>query len=136
MDARWETPARPGPDDTALGQPCFFRQYGVRDAQTGRDRPRRIERDVEAQDHPAVDVDRQGDPWPPDRQALLLVDDDDVEFGVIDLHEVQRPMCLVEHAVARRKPIEGGFPMQPSRKPFAQRQCADPSPNRAGMRDR
>jgi hypothetical protein len=60
MDALRKAPARSGPNDPALGEPCFFRQYGVSDAQTGRDRPRRIERDVEAQGHPAVDVDRQG----------------------------------------------------------------------------
>jgi hypothetical protein len=53
--------------------------------------------------------DRQRDPRSPDRQALLLVDDDNVNFRVIDLDKVQRALRFVERSRARVKPIARGF---------------------------
>jgi hypothetical protein len=60
----------------------------MRDAQPRCDRAGRNKRDVKAGDHAAVHVDRQRDPRPPDRQALLIVDHHDIELRVIDLGEV------------------------------------------------
>jgi hypothetical protein len=104
------------------------------DAQPRRDRARRIERDVKAGHHPAIHVDRQRDPRPPDRQALLIVDHDDIEFRVIDLHEVQRSLCAVEHTGPRRKLIDRGLAMRSTTEPLPRWNRCDPDPNRVGVR--
>jgi len=87
----------------------------VRDAQPRGHGSRRIERNVEACHHATEDVDRERDPGPPDRQALLLVDNDDVELRMIDLDEVERSLNAAEAAGARSESIEGNFAMRTPR---------------------
>jgi hypothetical protein len=73
-------------------------------------------------------------PRPPDRQALLIVDYDDIELRVIDLHEVQRSLCTVEHAGPRRKLIDRGLAMGPATEAFPWWNRRDSDANRVCVR--
>lgn len=55
----------------------------------------RLETHVVSRHHACGDVDREGDPRPADGFTLEAVDKDDVGRCVIDLHDVQRPLCRV-----------------------------------------
>jgi hypothetical protein len=99
-------------------QPRVLWQHRMRDAESRRDRAWWIERDAEANHHTAIDVDRQCDPRAPDRQALFPIDHDDVEFGVIDLDDVQRALRRVERTSSRCKAIGGLFAMRTAPQPF------------------
>jgi hypothetical protein len=99
-----------------------------------RDRSWWIERDAEANHHAAIDVDRQRDPRAPDRQALFPIDHDDVEFGVIDLDDVKRPLRHVEGTGSRRKAIGGPFAMRTAPQAFAHRQGENAQPDRIRVR--
>jgi hypothetical protein len=94
----------------------------------------RIQRDVKAGHHAAVHVDGQRDPRPPDGQALLIVDHDDIEFGVIDLHEVERSFGAVEHPGPRRKLIDRGLAMGPAAQAFPRWNRRNPDANRVCVR--
>jgi hypothetical protein len=52
---------------------------------------------------------------------LFPIDHDDVEFGVIDLDDVQWPLRHVKRAGARRKAIVGLFAMRAAPQAFAHR---------------
>jgi hypothetical protein len=134
MNSGRKSPARPLPADPQLCKPSFFGQRGVSDAQPRCDRSGRIERDVKAGHHAAVHVDRQREPRPADRQALLIVDHDDIEFRVIDLDEVERSLGAVEHTGPRRKLIDRGPAMRPTTEAFARWNRHNPDLNRVGVR--
>jgi hypothetical protein len=53
---------------------------------------------------------------------------------VIDLHEVQRSLCAVEHAGPRRKLIDRGLAMGPAAEAFPWWNRRDSDPNRVGVR--
>jgi hypothetical protein len=78
----------------------------VRDAQPRRDHSGRIEREGKVGHHAAIDAIAGVIYGPPDGQALLIVDHDDIELRVIDLHEIERSLCAVENAGLRRKLID------------------------------
>jgi hypothetical protein len=53
---------------------------------------------------------------------------------VIDLHEVKRSLCAVEHTGPRRKLIDRGLAMRPTTEAFPWWNRRDPDPNRVGVR--
>jgi hypothetical protein len=63
----------------------------VRNRQASARRARRIERQVKAGDQARVHVEHQGQPRPSDAGARDVVDQHDVNLGVVDLHDLQRP---------------------------------------------
>ena len=99
------------------------------------DRSGRIERDVKAGHHAAIDVDGERERPQPDGQALLIVDHDDIEFRVIDSHEVERSLCAVEHARPRRKLIDRGLAVGPTTEASPSWNRRNPDPNRVCVGD-
>jgi hypothetical protein len=59
---------------------------------------------------------------------------DDIELCMIDLHEVQRSLCAVEHPGPRRKLIDRGLAMRPATQAFPRWNRRDPNPNRVCVR--
>ncbi|KQZ46669.1 hypothetical protein ASD54_21925 [Rhizobium sp. Root149] len=60
-------------------------------AKTSRKAGRGIHREVEARHHPAADIHRQRQPRSADRLPRFLVNDKDIRFRMIDLHDLQWP---------------------------------------------
>jgi hypothetical protein len=64
---------------------------------------------------------------------LLIIDHDDIELCMIDLDEIERSLCTVEHTGPRRKLIDRGLAMRPATQAFSRWNRRDPNPNRVGV---
>src|SRR5271166_5098966 len=67
----------------------------MEEAEADRKPGRGIHRQIEAGDHPREHVDRERQPWPLERSARFLIDDDQIHERVIDLNDLERPRSLV-----------------------------------------
>lgn len=102
----------------------------MRDAQSRCDRSWRVERDIKTNDHTAVDIDGEGNPRAPNWQSLFIIDDDDIELCVIDLHEVEWALSRVEDPRPRHKAIQSVFSVRTARKTLTIRNRRDPQAHR------
>jgi hypothetical protein len=90
---------RPVGLDAERLQPRRFGQHHARDQQRDDGGVGPLQRHVKAHDTARGHVDGQRDPWTADGLAQLLVHDDEVGLGMVDLHQFQR---RIGHQVARR----------------------------------
>src|SRR5208337_4174741 len=86
---------RPGGVDFALLQPRCLVVNGVKEAKADRKPGRGIHRKVETSNHSREYIDGQRQPWPLERNARFLMDDDQIDEGVIDLNDLEWPRGLV-----------------------------------------
>jgi len=80
---------RPRNFDIALLQPGVFLQDRLRKADAGPQRRRMIQRQIEPSHNASANINRQRQYRPVDRVPGDLVDDNDVDHGVVDLDDVQ-----------------------------------------------
>src|SRR2546421_2862360 len=92
VDSLRKAPAWPRRSDVVLRKPLVLREYRVADAHSDRHRIWRIKGNIEADDHPTEDIDRQRDPWPAGGSAIDVVDQDDIEQSVVYLNYGQAPI--------------------------------------------
>ena len=92
-----------------------------------------LERGVISGHHPRCDVDRQRDPRPPNWFAFKTVDENDVRRRMVDLHDLQWPVCLVV-AYDRRKFLAGRLCAFACLGNFTGIHCIQPALNRPTCR--
>src|SRR6266498_2391519 len=134
VDALHHAPARPTGRMAQPGQPLLLWQDRMRDAQTNRHTVRWVQRDENADHHPAEDIDRQSYPRPTDTQSMNVVDQHDVELRVIDLNHSQRPVGSWEMTEKGSVLFIGNFSAQPFLVPFLFRDSKNAIANGKVMR--
>jgi hypothetical protein len=92
-------------------KPSPLVRHHVRQAQPDRQRRGRFQRDDQAYDAPAEHVDRHSYVRPADRQPVPLVDDDQIDHGVVDLD-------LLQHGGHRRGRTTGRLQRPRGVRPF------------------
>src|SRR5919201_6292428 len=106
-DGIWEVGGRPAPEPGCHAELRKFRSallgsihpaatprrlvgHDMGEAQADACRRGWLERQVKADDAPAVDIDRDGEPRPTDRGTVHRVDQDEIDRCGVYLHEIKR----------------------------------------------
>ena len=91
MQGLGQAGGRPGRVNATLGQPAGLVVDGVQETEADRGARRRLHGQMEARHHAGHHVNGQRDPRPSSGLAVGLVDDDDIDLCVVDLHDLKRP---------------------------------------------
>ncbi len=129
MDGVHDAPHRPRRSDVVLGEPDLLRQNGVRQTQADRKGARRIEGDVKPRHHAAVNINGDRDPWFADRPPVDVVDQFEIDWRVIDLHEPQRRIGSWKRSFNRREALPHGLTSFTPANLHALLDCGDAPPD-------
>jgi hypothetical protein len=91
MEAGKESMDRPLCLNLSCCQPGRFWEHSVRDAERDTCGRWSFERQMKPDNAAAPNVDGEGEPGSLDRRACDAIDDNNIDEGVIDLYESQRP---------------------------------------------
>src|ERR1700682_609286 len=127
-------PTRPASRETQLGKPLFLGQDRKGDAQTNRHAVRWFQRDVNTDHHSTEDIDSQSHPGPTDTLPMNVIDQHDIELGVINLNHRERPVSSGKTTGEGIMLFTGGLWPQPLFVSFLFRDSQNPIANRVVVR--
>ncbi len=133
MDDLRKALCRPGEPNRPIRQPLGLRQHRMRNRQGRGCRRGRLKRQIKAKHHARVHVQNKCQPGAPNTGAGDIINQHDIDLGVVDLDDLQGPLCPQPN-IHQPETVTGGLGALPRRHALPQTARRNPCAQRLHRR--